>query len=64
MPYYRAYIIGQDGHFEEAISLDSRDDMTAVDSAKQFVNGHNVELWQQSRLVMKLARAEELGRLI
>jgi hypothetical protein len=63
MPYYRAYIIGQDGHFEEAISLDCRDDTTAVESAKQFVNGHNVELWQQSRLVTKLASADELGRL-
>ena len=63
MPYYRVYIIGQDGHFEGAISLDCRDDTTAVESAKQLVNGHNVELWQQSRLVTKLASAEELGRL-
>jgi hypothetical protein len=60
MPYYRAYVIGQDGHFKEAINLDCTDDTTAVESAKQLVNGHNVELWQQSRLVTKLSSAHEL----
>jgi hypothetical protein len=59
MPYYRAYIIGQDGHFKEAISIDCADDTTAVESAKQLVNGHDVELWHQSRLVTKLASTDE-----
>ena len=59
MTYYRAYIIGQDGHFKEAINLDCADDTTAVESAKQLVNGHDVELWQRDRLVTKLASAEE-----
>ena len=59
MTYYRAYIIGQDGHFKEAINLDCADDATAVESAKQVVNGHDVELWQRDRLVTKLASAEE-----
>jgi hypothetical protein len=40
MTYYRAYIIGQDGHFKEAINLDCADDTTAVESAKQLVNGY------------------------
>jgi hypothetical protein len=59
MTYYHAYIIGQDGHFKEAINLDCADDTTAVESAKQLVNGHDVELWQRDRLVTKLASAEE-----
>lgn len=64
MPYYRAYIIGPDGLFERAISLDCANDAAAVESAKQFVNGHNVEIWQQNRLVTKLASEAELNRLI
>jgi hypothetical protein len=53
MSYYRAYIIGQDGHFEKAIELDCPDDDAAIESAKQFVNGHDVELWQRNRKIAK-----------
>ena len=59
MTYYRAYILGQDGHFKEAINLDCADDTTAVESAKQLVNGHDVELWQHDRLVTKLPSTDE-----
>jgi hypothetical protein len=44
MPYYRAYIIGRDGHFAKAVELDCADDEAATESAKQLVNGHDVEL--------------------
>ena len=54
MTYYRAYIIGQDAHFKEAINLDCANDTTAVESAKQLVNGHDIELGQQDHLLMKL----------
>jgi hypothetical protein len=56
--YYRAYVIGRDGHFTEAINLDCADDAAAVDSAKQHVNGHDIELWQQSRMVTRLATSD------
>lgn len=59
MTYYRAYIIGQDGHFKGAVNLDCADDTAAVESAKQLVNGHDVELWQQGRMVAKLASTDE-----
>ena len=54
MSYYRAYIIGQDGHFQKAVELDSTDYLTAIESAKQLVDGHDVEVWQQDRLIAKL----------
>ena len=54
MAYYRAYIIGQDGHFQSAVKLDSADDDAAIETAKQLVGGHDVEVWQQDRLVAKL----------
>jgi hypothetical protein len=59
VPYYRAYIIGQDGHFFEAINLDCADDAAAVESAKQFVDGHDVEVWQLDRMVKKLSSKPE-----
>jgi hypothetical protein len=53
MPYYRAYIIGRDGHFERAIDLDCVDDKAAMESAKQLIEGHDVELWQRDRRIAK-----------
>ncbi|SHH66550.1 hypothetical protein SAMN05443248_5601 [Bradyrhizobium erythrophlei] len=59
MPHYRAYIIGRDGHFVEAINLDCADDAAAIESARQFADGHGVEVWQLDRLVAKLASEPE-----
>ena len=59
MSYYRAYIIGRDGHFQSAVKLDSNDDDAAIEAAKQLVNGYDVELWQQARLVAKLQSQPE-----
>lgn len=56
MPDYRAYIIGTDGHFVKVIDLDCRDDDAAIESAKQFVNGSDVELWQRDRRIAQLTK--------
>jgi len=53
MPEYRVYVIGSDGHFIQAIGLDCPDDKAAIEAAKQFVDGHDVELWQGDRHVAK-----------
>jgi hypothetical protein len=59
VPHYRAYIIGRDGHFVEAINLDCAEDAAAIESARQFVDGHDVEVWQLDRMVTKLASEPE-----
>ena len=59
MSYYRVYIVGQDGHFRDAVNLDSADDDAAIEAAKQLVNGYDVELWQEGRLVAKLESQPE-----
>jgi hypothetical protein len=51
MPEYRAYIVGSDGHFKEAVHLNCPNDETAKDYAKHLVDGHDVELWQYARKV-------------
>ncbi len=55
MSYYRAYIIGRDGHFQKAVQLDSANDNAAIESAKQLIDDYDVEVWQQDSLVTKLA---------
>jgi hypothetical protein len=53
MSDYRVYVIGNDGHFQKAISLDCRDDNAAIESAKQFIDGHDIELWQRDRRIAR-----------
>jgi hypothetical protein len=54
MPDYRAYIVGIDGSFN-SIRTDflhnHPDDATAIEAAKQLVDGHDIELWDRDRLV-------------
>ena len=44
MPEYRVYIVDSDGHFKSAVALICADDEIAKEQAKQFVDGHDVEL--------------------
>jgi hypothetical protein len=59
MTDYRVYVIGSDGHFVRAIHLDCPNDDAAIESAKQFVNGHDIELWQRDRIIGKFDREPE-----
>ena len=46
MAEYRAYVVGEDGHFVRVVEIVCPDDETAKEYAKQQVDGHDVELWQ------------------
>jgi hypothetical protein len=60
MPEYRAYLVGHDGHFREAVPLVCIDDDEAMKKAKLLVDGHDVELWQRDR---KIARFDHKPKL-
>jgi hypothetical protein len=54
MPDYRAYIVGVDGQFNSIIAEflhNHPDDATAIEAAKQLVEGHEIELWDRDRFV-------------
>jgi hypothetical protein len=53
MTDYRVYIIGDDDHIMTRIDLDCADDSVAIDSARQFIDGHDVELWQRDRRIAR-----------
>jgi hypothetical protein len=53
MSEYRVYVIGVDGHFIKAVLLDCADDKAAIESARQLIDGHDLELWQMDRQVAK-----------
>jgi hypothetical protein len=54
MTHYRAYRTGRDGHFQSAVDLDCADDASAIELAKQLVDGLDVELWQGNRFLIAI----------
>ena len=51
MAEYRAYLIGDDGHFYDAVPLICADDAEAIEMAKLLAIDHDVELWQLDRKI-------------
>jgi hypothetical protein len=56
MPEYRIDFIGALGHLFRSIRIDCTDDRGAVESAKQFIDGHDLELWQLDRQIARFDR--------
>ena len=55
MTHYRIYRVGADDHFEgRPLVLDCANDEAAIEAAKQFVDGCDIELWQGCREVARL----------
>jgi hypothetical protein len=51
---YRAFTVGNDGHFTGFEPLICADDAEAIAKAKRLVVDHDVELWSGARLVIRL----------
>ena len=48
---YYAYIFDDDGHITDRVSVFGKDDAEAKRLAKQLVDGHAVELWEDARMI-------------
>ena len=59
MTDYYAYILGEDGHVINRVVISCNDDDEARRLAKQLVDRHAVELWQQSRMVATFRPKDE-----
>ena len=54
MADYRAYTVGQDGHFINFRAFSCDDDPDAIERARLLVDGRAVELWCGPRFVIRL----------
>jgi hypothetical protein len=59
MPEYRAYLVGQDGHFVGSESLVCRDDGEAIAEARRLLDGRDIEVWSGERFVLKMEAKKE-----
>ena len=55
MTEYHAYLIGSDGRISKRVPIVCDDDEAAKRFANQMVDGHSLELWQDSRRVATFA---------
>ena len=51
---YYAYVIGKDGHIANRIDVLCDNDEEAIRAAKQLVDSHAIELWQEARKITTL----------
>jgi hypothetical protein len=56
---YRAYTVGHDGHFIASRVFVCDDDSDAIEWANHLVDGHDIELWNEDRFVIRLERKQE-----
>jgi hypothetical protein len=56
MAQYRAYLIGDDGHFHDVVPLVCDDDAEAIVMAERLAIDHDVELWQLDRKITAFSR--------
>jgi len=54
MAEYRAYMMGEDGHFVCSRAFICDDDADATTWARQLIDGHDIELWSGERFVIRL----------
>jgi hypothetical protein len=52
---YRVYFIGRDGHFLRAIDIQVASDQDAIARALELREGQEVEVWERTRFVRRLA---------
>jgi hypothetical protein len=55
MPAYRAYVVGEDGHFKNAHEFECTSDAEAREWARQLVDHRDLELWCLDRFIEKIS---------
>jgi hypothetical protein len=56
MPTYRAYIIDRDDRVASYKPIEAETDAAALEAARQFVDGCDVEVWYLDRKIGRLER--------
>ena len=54
MTHYRLYVFDAENHIRRAVDLECADDDEAMRMAERYVDGHDVEVWQETRKVARL----------
>lgn len=61
MASYRLYFVDRNGHIGRAMEFEARSDDEALAFVDEVAPSERVELWNQARLVARLAPARRVG---
>jgi hypothetical protein len=53
MSDYRVNVFDRDNHVLKRVALDCADDNAAIEYAKQYIDGHDIEVWQGERRIAR-----------
>lgn len=56
MPDFRVYFIGDDGHILNVREIADMAESKAIAQARQWLDGHDLEVWQDDRQVAILSK--------
>ena len=56
---YRAFFLDKSGHIQRREDFEAVDDKSALQHAKQWIDGADIEVWQLGRVVGKLPHEKE-----
>ena len=54
MAQYRAYVLDDHDHILRRIDLEAENSAAALAIAKQYVDGHDVEVWEHTHIIGRL----------
>jgi hypothetical protein len=61
--FYRVYFIGDDNHIHDSQIIDCDTDDSAIEKAATLLNGSELEVWERSRMIVKLTSSGEIARI-
>jgi hypothetical protein len=56
MPEYRIYFVDPSGRFQGVEIIHCVSDQQAIAKARQYIDGHDLEVWQRDRFVTRMGR--------
>ncbi len=57
VPEYRIFFLDPDSYITQPPQIvECADDQEAIQKAKQFIDGHDIELWEKDRCIVRFAR--------
>ena len=59
MPNYRAYLIDDDDRVASYQPIEAQSDSEAMEAARPFVDGFDVEVWHLDRKIGRITRATQ-----
>jgi len=54
MPEYRAFLLDKNDHIVKRHDFEAENDTSALETARQYVDGHDVEVWKRSQILGRL----------